>query len=267
MDQSAYWHKQTPQQPLYPDMVWSRPENKLYAGKLLVIGGNLYGFSAPAEAYAEAVKAGIGTARVLLPDALAKTLGKVFEAGEYAPSTPSGSFGTRALGEFLPMAHWADGVLIADDLGRNSETAILLEKFAQKYSGQLTVAGEAAHYFIQTADSILTRPDTLLMITMPQLQKLVTAVRSPLAVTSDMDLLRLIDVLHTFTTNYPVSLMVEHLGTVCVATGGQVSSTRFTDNAGKQPPGTIAMAAHAATWWLQNPGKTLEALTVSLVAD
>lgn len=264
MDQPAYWHRQTPESPLYPSMVWSRPENKLYAGKLLVIGGNVQGFSAPAEAYAEAAKAGIGTARVLLPDALAKTLGRVFEAGEYAPSTPSGSFSTRALGEFLPMAHWADGVLIADDLGRNSETAILLEKFADKYQGQLTIAGEAAHYFIQTADAVLARPDTLLVITVPQLQKLVTAARSPLAITSNMDLLRFIDALHSFTKTHPVNLMVEHLGSVCVASGGQVSSTRFSQpRAGKE----IAMAAHAATWWLQNPGKTFEALTVSLVAD
>ena len=54
-------------------------------------------------------------------------MGKTLEDGEYAPSTPSGSFSTQALGELQAMANWADGTLIAGDIGRNSETAILLE--------------------------------------------------------------------------------------------------------------------------------------------
>src|SRR4051794_28288010 len=105
----TYWHKQSASKPLYPDMLWSRPENKRQAGKLLVVGGNAHGFAAAGEAYAEALAAGVGTARVLLPDSLQKTVGRVFEAGEYAPSTPSGSFGRRALAELLAMSQWADG--------------------------------------------------------------------------------------------------------------------------------------------------------------
>ncbi len=262
MEQRTYWLKQTSDKPLYPNMIWSRPENKLYAGKMLIVGGNLYGFRGPAEAYSEAHKAGVGTARVLLPDALSKTIGKAFEAGEFAPSTPSGSFSQKALGELLPMAHWADGVLIADDLGRNSETAILLEKFAQKYSGQLTLAGEAADYFIQAPASLLSRPDTLLVVSLPQLQKLAVNARSPEAFTSSMDLLRFVDALHTFTIHHGMRLIVEHLGTTCVAVDGQISSTRL-----DHPDGSAAIriASHAATWWLQNPGKTFEALTTSLV--
>jgi NAD(P)H-hydrate repair Nnr-like enzyme with NAD(P)H-hydrate dehydratase domain len=72
---TTYWLKQTPDKPLFPNMLWSKPENKLHAGKLLVIGGNLHGFSAPATAFAEARKAGIGSQRVVLPDAIQKTVG------------------------------------------------------------------------------------------------------------------------------------------------------------------------------------------------
>ena len=43
----TYWHKQGTK-PLYPDVIWSKPENKQAAGKLLIIGGHAYGFSAPA---------------------------------------------------------------------------------------------------------------------------------------------------------------------------------------------------------------------------
>ena len=69
----------------------SRPENKLQAGKLLIVGGHAQGFARPAEAFALAEKAGAGSVRVLLPDALQKTLGKAFLGAEFAPSSPSAS--------------------------------------------------------------------------------------------------------------------------------------------------------------------------------
>src|SRR5258708_25670424 len=97
----SYWHKQSSDKPLFPNLIWSRPEQTNQAGKLLIVGGNQHGFSAPAEAYQEAESAGIGTCRVLLPDKLQKTVGRILENGEYAPSTPSGSFSKSALSTLL----------------------------------------------------------------------------------------------------------------------------------------------------------------------
>ena len=65
-----YWKKQTPDKPLFPDLLWSRPRNRAHAGKLLIVGGNAHGFAAAAEAYAEASKAGVGAAGVIIPDSL-----------------------------------------------------------------------------------------------------------------------------------------------------------------------------------------------------
>ncbi|HXY18323.1 MAG TPA: hypothetical protein VEH48_02805, partial [Candidatus Nitrosopolaris sp.] len=129
------WLRQTPDKPLFPDLLWSRPENKRQRGKLLIVGGNSHGFAAPASAFAAAGTAGIGAARVLLPDATQKTIGTGFTDAVFAPSTPSGSFSRQALAELLENAGWADGVLLAGDFGRNSETAILLESFLDKYKG------------------------------------------------------------------------------------------------------------------------------------
>ncbi|HSX27740.1 MAG TPA: hypothetical protein VLG25_03070, partial [Patescibacteria group bacterium] len=122
---STYWQKQTKDKPLFPDLLWSRPENRAQAGKLLIIGGNAHGFAAPAEAYGQALEAGIGVVRVLLPDAVKAVAKHALETVDFAPSTPSGSFSKKGLAEFISHASWADGVLIAGDLGRNSETAIL----------------------------------------------------------------------------------------------------------------------------------------------
>jgi hypothetical protein len=256
-----FWHKQTAGKPLYPDLLWSRPENKQQAGKLLIAGGNAHGFAAAGEAYSQAAKAGIGTARVLLPDSLQKTVGKVFEAGEYAPSTPSGSFSQKALAELLAMSAWADATLLAGDFGRNSETAILLEKFITKYSGPLALTKDAADYFINAPGPLLARNDTLLVISFAQLQKLATNARFPSALTFEMDFLRLVDALHEFTRRHQAAIIVKHLQTIFVAVNGQVSTTKLAEDLDIW---RVKTAARAAVWWLQNPTKPFEALTSAI---
>lgn len=257
-----YWHKQTTNQPLFPDLLWSRPENKAHAGKLLIVGGHAQGFAAPAEAYGLANKAGVGTARVLLPDALQKSVGRVFEAGEYAPSTPSGSFAQTALGELLPMAHWADGVLLAGDLGRNSETAILIEKFLNKHNGQVTLTKDAIEYVTSQPSLVRARENTLLVLSFSQLQKLGSELKFTSAITSTMDLLRTVDVLHEFTLAFPVVIITRHLNNTFVAVNGQVSSTPCTTD---DRIWRLRQAASASVWWLQNPSKPFESLSTSLV--
>ena len=263
MKQEMYWHRQQADTPLFPDMLWSRPENRLHAGRLLIIGGNGYEFQAPANAYGDAMDAGIGDAKVLLPDSMRKTVEAVFPEAEFAPTTPSGSFARNSLAPILDMAEWSDAILLAGDIGRNSETAIVLESLLEKYSGQLTLAKDSANYILDAPAASLARPNTLLVITTAQLQRLASGAKYPHAVTSDMDLLRFVDWLHEFTTMYGILVITKHLDNIVVAAGGQVSSTAF-------PPSRqawrVRTAAHAATWWLQNPKKPFEALTTSLIA-
>ena len=228
----------------------------------MVIGGNAHGFSAPAEAFAASGKAGAGVTRVLLPDALQKTVGKVFAAGEYAPSTPSGSFAQTALAEFLADSGWADGVLLAGDFGKNSETAILLEKYVGKYSGQLTVTNDAADYFITSPQKILERADTTFVISFAQLQKLASGAHFPQAFTSEMDLLRFVETLHNFTETYKINIVTTHLENIFVAASGEVSSTK---NAQITDSWQTRTAASTSTWWLQNPSKTFQALTTGIL--
>src|SRR5579862_9881243 len=95
------WQRQTADKPLFPDTLWSQPENKRHAGKLLIIGGHQQSFAGASEAYSAALKAGIGTAKVVLPNKLEKTLRTVFPEAEFAASTPIGSFSRQALGELL----------------------------------------------------------------------------------------------------------------------------------------------------------------------
>jgi len=257
-----YWHKQTKSSPLFPDMEWSRPENKLHAGKLLVVGGNAHGFAAPAEAFAESSRAGIGTARAFLPNAIQKIVGIIIESADFGPSTPSGSFSQRALGELLSEAMWADAVLISGDLGRNSETAILIEKFLSKYPHAVTLTKDAVDYGIATPESVLNREATLLVLSLSQLQRLATASRFEQPITFSMDLLRLVDWLHDFTQRFAPHIIVKHLDTIFVAANGQVSTTKLTKEI---PIWRLKAATHATVWWLQNPGKPFDALTSGIL--
>jgi hypothetical protein len=257
-----YWQRQTADNPLFPDLLWSRPENKRLAGKLLIIGGNVQGFAAAAEAYNQASFAGVGTSRVILPDSLQKTVSRIFEAGEYVPSTPSGSLAKRALAEILDLSLWSDGVLIAGDLGRNSETAILLEQLLNKYSGQITITKDAVDYFTRSSKLITYRPNTTLVVSLAQLQKLAMSENYATAITFNMDLIRLAEALHDFTSIYPVNFIVKHLETIFVASNGRVSTTKLKEDMNIW---RVKIAAGASVLWLQNPNKSFEALTSSLM--
>jgi NAD(P)H-hydrate repair Nnr-like enzyme with NAD(P)H-hydrate dehydratase domain len=260
---SNYWHKQQHTEPLFSDLLWSKPENKMHAGKLLIIGGNLHGFSAPASAYSESEKAGIGSLRVLMPDAIQKTVGRFMPEADFGPSTPSGSFASRSLDAWFEQASWADAVLLAGDLGRNSETAILIESFVSKYDGQITLTKDAADYIIATPLTLLDRPATTLVLSFAQLQKLAKNARSVTAFTFNMDLLRLVDALHEFTMQHKTYIVTKHLGTMIVAVNGQVSTTKIDQDVDVW---RVITAAKATVWWLQHPNKPFEALTTALVA-
>ena len=253
-----YWLRQKNGTPLFPDIEWSRPENRMQAGKLLIVGGNSYGFAAPAEAFAVAARAGIGTTRIMLPDMVRKIVGNAVDHAEFAPSTPSGSFGQKALNELLLAANWADAVLVAGDLGRNSETAILLEKFLAKSPVPVALTKDAVDYVVTSPQTVLHRPGTLVVLSLSQLQRLAIAAKAPRPITFSMGILHLVEWLHDFTATYEISLVVKHLDTILVAVSGQVSTTKKKED---MPIWRVRTAAKSVVWWLQSPTKPFEALT------
>jgi len=259
MDQT-YWFRQG-DKPLFPELEWSRPETKLQAGKLLIVGGNSHGFAAPAESFGAAEKAGVGTIYVLMPDSLRNSVGKLFPEAEFAPSTPGGSFAANALAELLDSGRRVDGVLLSGDISRNSETTILLESFMKKHDGQVTLTKDVADLFCQQPLSILHRPQTLLVIAMGQLRRLGIEARFQRAFTSEMGIVQLADVLHDFTELYPLNVVTRHQNQFIVAANGMISTTKAAED---KPVWRMQAAATTSVWWLQNPRKTFEALTAAV---
>ncbi len=255
-----YWQKQLADTPLYPDILWSRPENKLGAGKLAIIGGNGHGFGAPGMAYTIADKSGVGVCRVLLPDAVKKVVRTLLPDADFAPSTPSGSFAKLSLNELLQTAQWSDGCLLAGDLGRNSETAIVLEQFVQKYTGILTVTHDAADYFKELPILLIDRPNTLVVVSLSQLQKFFINTPSIMPILYSMSTIQLVEALHEYTTNHPACIVTKHNDLILVAYSGTVVTHKNVEKVWR-----VITAARASVFWLQNPGKLIEAVTTSLL--
>lgn len=260
---NTYWKKQTTNKPLYPDVEWNKPEQLSQAGRLGVIGGNKLGFAGVGEAYGIATAAGTGEVRVLLPDVLKKTIPTVMTDVMFGATNPSGSLARDAQIEMKAIGEWSTGVLLAGDAGRNSETAILYEDFLKDYSGPLTITRDAVDLIKNSTSTMVERPNTLLVISFAQLQKIFQSVYYPKVLTFSMQLAQLVDALHKFTITYPCTIMVLHKDYIVVAGGGDVTTTEW------QNPMAIwrgSVAAKAASYWLWNPSSALMAATASIVA-
>lgn len=257
----SYWKKQTDSEALFPDIEWSRPEQRDRAGKLGIIGGNTLGFAGVGEAYGVATKTGVGYAKVLLPATLRKTIPAMMTDVVFADTNPSGGLSKKALTEMLALGEWADGMLLVGDAGRNSETAILYEEFLEKYTGKLTITRDAIDLIKNSPQALVERPDTLIVAALAQLQKLFQSVYYPKVITFSMSLVQLVEALHKFTITYPVTIAVLHKDHLVIAHEGQVVSTEWTNSMAIWRGIT---AAKIATYWLWSPDKPLEA-TVTAV--
>lgn len=264
MENLPYWHQQSTDKPLYPDIEWAKPEQKSMAGRLGIIGGNKLGFAGVAESYQTALKTGVGEVRVLLPDALKKSIPPIMTDVVYGSTNPSGGLSAEAMSEMTAIGNWATGILLIGDAGQNSETAILYEKFVRNYTGPLIIARDAIDLLKVSSQSLADRPNTLLFMSFAQIQKLFQTIYYPIVLTFSMQLSNLVQAIHKFTITYPVTIAVFHNETILVASGGEVTSTPY-PNPMDIWRGTVA--TKSAVYWLWSPSKPLEAITTSLAIN
>lgn len=259
----TYWQKQDPTKPLFPDIEWNKPEQKLYAGKLAVIGGNKLGFAAAAQAYSDALHAGTGSVRVVLPDALKNAIPKSILDTVFVPTNQSGGISKDAEGHLLAAADWSDMLLLIGDNGRNSETAITFESLLEKHHGPVVITRDSVDLLRANAQMLVSRPQTVLVVSFAQLQKLFQSVYYPKSLLFKMQLTGLVDALHKFTITYPISIVVFHQEQLVVAHDGEVISTQWSN------PMAIwrgSVATKVASYWTWSKEKPLQAIATSLVS-
>lgn len=258
----SYWQKQSSTKPLFPDIAWSKPQQRSHAGKLAIIGGNKLGFNAVSEAYTIASALGAGQIRAILPDALKQSVPASITDALFIPSNISGGFSREALSEMIAACSWADVALLVGDTGRNSETAIVFEALLEGCGGHLVITRDAVELFKPVASRLVERDKTTLVLSFAQLQKLFQTVYYPRILNFSMQLMQLSEALHKFTVTYPTTIVTFHQNQIIVAHGGQVISQEFDE------PMLIwrgITAAKTASYLLWNPNKPLEAIATSFI--
>ena len=258
----SYWQIQPSTKPLFPDIEWSRPEQKNRAGKLTIVGGNKLGFISVSSAYETAQKLGAGQVRAVLPSALKGAFPATIAETIFVSSNTSGGFSKEATPEIVSSANWADVCLLIGDMGRNSETAMVCEQLIDKYSGHLVVTRDAVDLFKPVAERLVSRKNTTLVISFAQLQKLFQSVYYPKILSFSMQLMQLVDALHKFTITYPLTVVTFHDSQLLIAHDGRVITQEFSD------PMAIwrgLTATETACYLLWSPEKPLEAIATSIV--
>lgn len=253
----TYWQKQSPTKPLFPDLQWSRPERRDQAGKLGIIGGNKLGFAVVAESYQTALETGAGQVRVVLPDCLKSSVPKTLLDVVFAPCNQSGSLAKESLPELHALSTWADELLLIGDAGRSSETAIVYEQLLAEYSGPLVITRDAIDLVKNGSLQLVERPETVLVASFAQMQKLFQSVYYPKILTFSMQLQQLVEALHKFTITYPLTIMTLHREQIVIASGGEVVTQNFDE------PLRIwrgETATKAAVWYLWNQRNPLGAI-------
>lgn len=261
MQQFPYWQQQYIGKPLFPEIEWNKPEQRTRAGKLAIIGGNKLSFVAVGNAYSLALEVGTGQVRILLPDILKKVVPPTIPDVIFGASNPSGGLSKDAASEIRAIGQWADGVLLIGDAGGNSETAILYEDFVSSYKGLLTLTRDSIDLLHNSSQVVLNRPDTMIVISFAQLQKLFRSAYYPKMIVFSMQLQQLVETLHKFTVTYPITITTYHQDHIIVAHDGNVTTTQW------EHPMQIwkgNVATKIASYWLWNPVKPLESATTSI---
>lgn len=248
--------KQDPKKALFEDLLWSRPENKRAAGKLLIIGGQAGDFINVSSCYSFAKEAGAGTIRLILPDSLRKIASRI-DGVELAASNSSGSFARAALASFFENSEWSDHVLLAGDFGNSAETTIILDGFLLRGIKPITISQNALPSIGIGLEQLVHMPFNLI-IARKIFQKIATAMRSRVPVTSITTYNQMASILEEISNKTKASYTVVDEEHTWCAYKSEVVSTQT------KPLDLNALSAYSAVWFMQNPKNPLKA-TVTAV--
>lgn len=195
------WITQDPKNPLYPNLIWSKPENVSTLGNILLIGGNQYDFKNLATIYTSLSSLRIKNIKLVLPNILKKTLRLDSTIAEYLDSTPSGSLARKGLDNLLAFSSWADLIIIGGDLGKNAETRLLIEEFVSKNSKPLIYTQDS--YFINPkANNLFVHINSL-----SYHQKFFNDIKSERFIKQKASLIQTIQSFHEISKTFPQALL------------------------------------------------------------
>jgi hypothetical protein len=206
-------------EPLFPNILWEQPINKKTGKKLLIVGGHKNKFIQTQKCYQAALSAGIGDAKVLLPDSLKKIV-QTNQDCLLAPSTPSGSFAKNGYEQIMAMIDDCDGVLFAGELSTNSETLDLFKNILKTCQKSAILTTEVIATFSKIPDLLTQNSQRLLISTMSIFKNL--DIETKLKTNDLKDKILLIQELYR---NHPASYVAIENNAILVTSQNQISVT------------------------------------------
>lgn len=237
--------------PLFPKILWERPINKRAAKKLLIIGGHATQFSATQLAYQEALAAGIGEAKVVLPASVLKVTGNLPDC-LFVPANASGSIARPALEEIESYIKDSDGVLLAGELSQNAETVSLLELIMRDASVPMVISDEVIQSLLYLPELLFTSPERLLIASTQTFMKLAGKLEVAVRIQAGINLLNKIALL--------TGLNVEHRANYVLSGRDTIVHTNSKTSVTSTPKINSFGDGVLATFYLQHQN-TFEALT------
>ena len=218
------WQKQSKNKALFEDIIWSKPQNKLSAGKYLIIGGNVHELIKSAIIYDSFMKVGASNIRLAMPIAVRKLIKDRSLNIDFLPSTPSGSFSLQATAEILDLAKLSDIAIISSDISKNSETTLMQEHFINNYHKKVCLLSDNIAIFDQFEIDKIDYNEILLIGEVKHLQKLLINKFNVLIKESD-ELYLTVKALSDLTQKIPIKIVTLKNNMILVASAAKVCST------------------------------------------
>lgn len=223
---------------------------------MLLVGGHTGEFSQPTAFNQLALAAGIGECRVIMPDKLASMLGGapgVF----FGASTSSGSLSREALGRILELSEDSDALVVGTSLSNNSDTSMFTERLISEYSGNLILIDDGLVATRSQASLIKQRPNTLFIVSMPEVFKLCATLKIPIHIKDGAGLINKLEIVRHLAAQLAGDLAVYGTETI-IASGDELTVTPTNHRLGLH---SSVYWSVLSSFWVQNQRQPLEGLT------
>ncbi len=251
------WFKQT-KDPMFPDIIWSKPEHKSKSGRVLVIGGSKNNLHCLSQAYQNLTEAKVGALFLIAPDSLKKQIQPLISEAEFVPSTKLGSISEKSLSTIKSFAERSDAIFICGDLSHNSETTSVVENVVNYIKAPIIVTDDGLDAISNLGYKLMTVPDLFVVGHFDKLQKLASQAGAPKAITSTMGIVQLVETLNKLSRIFQPIIITDYEGKIVVTHKGRTSTTPI-----ENKDWTQKLSAILSTMAAQNLGDPFEMATTA----
>ncbi len=254
------WQIQT-SEPLFPDTIWDKPENKKHANSLLIIGGNSTSFNFVSKGYDYAQKIILSNISLVLPKPLEQLTKNMITDCFYGVVNNSGGYNLENLGLFNELAETNNNIVLIGNFGDSSETHLLIEKFINSTKDKLFIITNDAIDFL-TSQILENEPNKFLLLAeLTQVQKLIKNLKRTQNFKSSDNLYKILQVIKELTSDYNLKLISKINDSIYVFSDNKISSTKVTTlNESWQ----TTLSIECSSWIKYESNKQFENLTTAV---